>query len=153
MRYRAKTAAIEAFQITKESAIYWGDWPNWMLQLANNETIRPLWSDNNPDRSMVWVEEGVEAIKWNSWIVKDGEHYRIMEDAEFQRYYEPIPEFDPKTGSVKDMWLEGIGCGILMLYGGLTVGKLEAYLPEEATFPSGSSKVWIKYVNRKPPDA
>lgn len=152
MRYRAKAAAIEAFQITEESAIDWSSWPDWMLQLATDKTIRYLWSDGNPDRSMVWAKHGVELIKWNSWIVKDDEQYRVMENSEFQHYYEPIPQMDPKDGRVNDIWFKGRGRGLMRPYGGPLVGMLEVFIPEGSAFPCGTGNVWVKYVNKEPPD-
>ena len=97
IKYRKKTAVIEAFQMTQARRMNNSEWPEWLNEAWNKNKgeagsmFRKNVDAEMPDLLCIWTWEGVYLVDWGDWIIcgVNGELYHCKPDT-FAATYEPV---------------------------------------------------------------
>ena len=74
MKFRKGSVVIEAFQMTPERRANNVDWPEWLHQAWNNDTLHPVNVKRFPlaDAAQLSIRtlEGEHLVSWGDWIIQ-----------------------------------------------------------------------------------
>lgn len=91
--YRKKPVVVEAFQMTRESALRPSDWPSWLVAArVRPEGENALWLEDSPegDVFVCGTLEGAHDVTWGDFIIQGvrGEIYPCKPDIFAETYDE-----------------------------------------------------------------
>ena len=92
MRYRTRTATIDAFQLTKENRWNNVDWPQWMhIAWNTGDNKGGVYGSEKMDNLFAVTDNGTETVRIGDWIVMGSSNdLSVISDDVFNRIYQPM---------------------------------------------------------------
>jgi len=91
-KYKRKTVAVEAYQLTEERGSTRNEWPLWLQQAVLRKELNTDDKDPDPEQLTYWIgtAEGVANISWDDWVIKGPNgHLKSLKPDKFEAMYEP----------------------------------------------------------------
>jgi hypothetical protein len=95
MKYRKKPVVVEAFQMTRDLALRYGRWPDWLYQawIKGRDEPGSLFPKDDGEGYSIQTLEGVHDVTWGDFIIQGvrGELYPCKPDI-FAETYEEVDD-------------------------------------------------------------